>query len=93
MTDKKFLRELLTGNDNATFDAVRVLAVLSIVVALGLAVFVVVAKGQPFSVQDFGIGIGAVFLSVGAALKLKGDPTEVETKTALDVADPLKATA
>lgn len=80
METKTFLRHLLTGNDNATFDAVRVLAVLSIVVALGLAVFVVVAKGQIFSLQDFGIGIGAVFLSVGAALKLKGDATAVEIK-------------
>lgn len=65
------ITQLLTGKDGYTHDVVRWLAVLSIVVGLSLAVYVVVWKGQPFSLQDFGLGIGAVFLSVGGALKLK----------------------
>ena len=72
------LRDLLTEADNKTYDVVRWLAVLSIFVGLGLSVFAVVLKGQAFSLQDFGIGIGAVFLSVGAALKLK-EPTTAQT--------------
>ena len=77
------LRQLLTDRDNVSYDVVRVLAVLSIVVALSLAVYAVVWKGQVFSLQDFGIGIGAVFLSVGGALKMKGDqpPTTTATQT------------
>lgn len=68
---KDILTQLLTGKDNVTHDVVRWLAVLSIVVGLGLAIYVVVVKGQPFDLQSFGLGIGAVFLSVGGALKLK----------------------
>ena len=75
---KTIITQLMTGRDNITFDIVRVLAVASIAVGLGLAIFAVVWRSQVFSLQDFGIGIGAVFLSVGGALKLKADtePTE-----------------
>ena len=65
------VQQLLTGKDGITHDVIRWLAVLSIVVGLALAVFVVVWRSQPFSLQDFGLGMGAVFLSVGGALKLK----------------------
>lgn len=70
---RQVLRDLFTGRDGVTHDVVRWLAVLSIVVGLGLAVYVVVVKGQPFDLQSFGLGIGAVFLSVGGALKLKAE--------------------
>lgn len=88
-----FFRDILTENDAITYDAVRVLAVLAIIVALGLAVFVVVVKNQPFSVQDFGIGIGAVFLSVGGALKLKSDApaSTVATRTTTVIAQTVPA--
>lgn len=69
----KILTQLLTGKDGATHDVVRWLAVLSIVVGLGLAIYVVVWKSQPFDLQAYGLGIGAVFLGVGGALKLKAD--------------------
>ena len=39
--------------------------------ALGLQIYVVVWKGQPFDLQAFGIGMGALCASVGAALNLK----------------------
>lgn len=70
---KQILQDLLTGKDGVTHDVVRWLAVLSVVVGLSLAVYVVVWKGQPFDLQSFGLGIGAVFLSVGGALKLKAE--------------------
>lgn len=76
---KAIFTQLLTGRDGATHDVVRWLAVLSIIVGLALAVYVVVWKGQPFSLQDFGLGIGAMFLSVGGALKLKADTEPSES--------------
>lgn len=76
---KAIFTQLLTGRDGVTHDVVRWLAVLSIIVGLALAVYVVVWKGQPFSLQDFGLGIGAMFLSVGGALKLKADTEPSES--------------
>ena len=76
----KWLRDLLTGSDNVTYDLVRLLAVLSIFVGLGLSIYSVVIKGQVFSLQDFGIGVGAVFLAVGAALKLGESPAATTTE-------------
>jgi hypothetical protein len=68
----EIIKQLLTGKDNQTHDVIRWLAVLAIVVALGLQIHVVaILKTQAFDMQAFGIGLGAVFTAVGAALKLK----------------------
>lgn len=64
------VRQLMTESDNRTHDIYRYLAVFSIVVGLGLNIFAVV-KGQPFDMQAFGIGTGALFAGVGVALGLK----------------------
>jgi len=65
------LRQLLTGKDNQTHDVVRWLAVLSFLVGLGLAIYAVGWKGQPFSLQEYGMGLGSLFVTIGGALKLK----------------------
>lgn len=64
-------RQLLTGRDNQTHDVARWLAVLSFVVGLGLTIYVTVERGQAFSLTEFGLGIGALFIGAGAAIKLK----------------------
>jgi hypothetical protein len=66
------LQTMLTGKDNQTHDVVRWMAIAAVLVALGLEIYVVaVHKSQPFDMQTFGIGVGALFAAVGAALKLK----------------------
>jgi hypothetical protein len=74
-----FLTHIITGKDNTTFDLVRVLGLLGCLQALALVAYGVVYKGQPFDLQNFGIGFGALLGSVGAALKLK-ETTEPEVK-------------
>ena len=68
---KDIIKQLLTGKDNQTHDFVRWLGVLAVLVALGLTVYVVVWRSQPFDLQQFGVGMGSVFAALGAALKLK----------------------
>lgn len=68
---KKILRELLTEGDNITHDLYRYLALLSILTGLGLSIYAVVKKDQPFDMQQFGIGVGVLFAGVGVALGLK----------------------
>lgn len=65
------VRQLMTESDNVTHDLYRYLAVLSILVGLGLAVYSVGWKNQPFDMQTFGVGVGALFAGVGVALGLK----------------------
>lgn len=65
------IRQLFTEADNCTHDIYRYLAVGSIVVGLGLNIYAVVTKGQPFDMQTFGVGTGALFAGVGVALGLK----------------------
>lgn len=72
MSIQTIFRDLLTDNDNETHDLYRYLALGSIVVGLGLNVYAVI-KGQPFDMQTFGIGVGALFAGVGVALGLKKD--------------------
>lgn len=65
------IRQLLTESDNVTHDLYRYLAILAIVTGLGLQVYAIGWKGQPFDMQTFGVGIGALFAGVGVALGLK----------------------
>lgn len=65
------LRQLLTESDNVTHDLYRYLAIASILTGLGLQIYAIGWKGQPFDMQTFGIGVGALFAGVGVALGLK----------------------
>ena len=69
------LLDMLTESDNRTMDVIRVLAVLAVAIGLSLQVWVVIRWTGPlpqeFDFQAFGLGLGAVFAGVGAALRLK----------------------
>ncbi len=65
------IRQLLTGLDNATHDLARWLAVASFAVGLSLEIYAVTWQGRSFSLPDFVLGIGALFVAVGAAIRLK----------------------
>lgn len=73
MKNSNGFRQMLTGKDNVTVDAFRVLAVLSVLVGMALEVASTfwALKGHPFDLQAFGIGIGGLLLAAGGALKLK----------------------
>lgn len=72
----KFINDILTDAAGQAYDVIRVLAVVTIAVALALEIYAVLA-GKPFDCQAFGIGMGAVFVAVGGALKLtEVKPTE-----------------
>jgi hypothetical protein len=62
---------MTTGVDNETHDVVRVVGLVGALTALGLQIYVVTWKSQPFDFQAFGIGLGALLASVGAALGMK----------------------
>lgn len=70
------LQQILTEPDNQTHDPIRWLAIIIVLVALYLQVYVVVVRGQPFDMTAFGAGIGLVIGSVGLALKMKPDTKE-----------------
>lgn len=67
---REIIRQLFTESDNITHDLYRYLAVASVVSGIGLQVYAVV-KGQPFDMQAFGVGTGALLAGVGVALGLK----------------------
>lgn len=67
----KPLRDILTGKDGETHDIGRWAAMASIVTGLGLEVYAVGWRGQPFDMLAFGGGIGALATGIGALLKLK----------------------
>lgn len=65
---------MVTGRNNTTVDAFRVLAIFAVIVGIGLQIFVTVWRpGQAFDLQAYGIGFGALLLAAGGALKLKAD--------------------
>ncbi len=75
MSIRAVIRQLITESDNRTHDIARYLAVLSILSGIGLSV-AAVWQGVPFAMQDYGIGIGALFAGVGVALGLKKESND-----------------
>lgn len=69
----KIIKDWFTEIDNQTFDITKALSALSILSAIGLAIYSVAIKGQIFNHQDFGIGISTLLASSGVAFKLKKD--------------------
>lgn len=67
----KALRDLLTGRDGLTHDLGRWMGAASFLVGLGLEIYVVVWKSQPFDFLTFGAGVAALAAGIGAMLKLK----------------------
>ncbi len=76
-----WLKQLLSESDNQTQDVFRWLAVLSILVGLGLSIYSVGWKNQPFDMQQFGIGVGVLLAGTGAALKFKPESGGTSTST------------
>jgi hypothetical protein len=70
---KSILKDILTETNCEVYDNIRIMAVLSVVVALGLQIWTCVRADDPqeFDMLKFGTGIAAVFGGVGVALKLK----------------------
>lgn len=65
-----FLKQLFQGKDG-TADEMAVLCVLGVLTFLGLAVYAVVWKSQPFDPQAFGIGLGATIGAAATGMGLK----------------------
>lgn len=67
---KKLCRELIVGpKDNA--EGLTLMTWLGMLTYLGLAIWAVVGKGQPFDPQAYGIGFGAALGAAAAGLGLK----------------------
>lgn len=73
----KVCRDWLTESDNRTHDVCKALAVLAFVVGLGLSI-AAFATGKAFNLTEYGTGIGAMFVGIGAALKLKPETPATE---------------
>ncbi len=63
---KEAFRELVTIDDNVTHDLARWLALLSVVVYWVLTIYDVAWKSNEWRMQEFGIGLAAVFAASGA---------------------------
>lgn len=70
-----FFRTLLTGKDNKTYDAIRVLGLAIGFGFVFLGGYAVIKNKQNFDFMGYGTGAGLVVTAIGAALKLK-DSTE-----------------
>ena len=75
----EFLKHLLTGRDNLTYDLGRVLWAVAFIVGVGLAIYSAVS-GKQFDLTNYGLGVSGLLVAGGAALKLK-ESTEPHTHT------------
>ena len=60
----------MLADATGTYEIAKASGALVVLTYIGLSVYAVVVKAQPFDPQSFGIGAGAVIAAMGAALKL-----------------------
>ena len=76
---KGWLTQLTTGKDNQTPCTARIMGVLSFIYANVMQGWEVIVNHSHFSLQDYGIGIGALFTTIGIFIGLKSkDEPEVK---------------
>ena len=65
-----FLKHILTGKDNSTYDIAKFLGILCVLVGLILEVYSIIF-GVPFNITEYGTGIGILLGSIAGSLKWK----------------------
>lgn len=67
----KFLTDIFTENDGASFCMARLGFALGVLAYIGLSCWTVIYLGKPFDMQGFGIGLGATLGAGGAGIAMK----------------------
>lgn len=75
---KEFLRHLITGVDNHTYDLARVLWLIGGLQYLALATWAIVVNRQPFAPMEYGAGLGTVLTAGGIAIAVKSRSEQKE---------------
>jgi hypothetical protein len=69
----KFIKDILTADrESKTYDFIRVGTMASLVIGLGLTVYVVI-RGEPFDLATFGAGVGLILAAGGGAAWARRD--------------------
>jgi hypothetical protein len=61
----------LCSDENSRADEMAILSILSVLVFLGLSIFAVVWRHQPWTPIDYGVGVGSVIGAACAGMGLK----------------------
>ncbi len=69
----KFFNDILTEPDGKTVCFIRIVAFAGIIQGLGMQAWTVFVQHSAFNLQEFGVGLGAIIATVGAALGMKKD--------------------
>lgn len=66
-----WIRRLVAGKDNETPDVIRVSGMLVVLHYISIVTYAVVFGGQVFDAIVYATGVGAIFASIGGAVRLK----------------------
>lgn len=70
---KKILIDCLTGADNKTFDALRILSVIAILVYFICSLLTLVVDSEQWDPVRFAEGYGIIVVAVSTSLRIKLD--------------------
>jgi hypothetical protein len=68
-----WFRQLVTEPDNKTHCPIRWVALLGTLQGLSMQAYQVFIQHAAFNLQEYGVGLGAIIATVGAALGMKKD--------------------
>lgn len=67
---KIIIKHCATGIDGETYDVIRILFIISVIVGIGLEIYSVISKAK-FDIQAYGLGIGSLLVTCGAGIGFK----------------------
>lgn len=67
---KRFINELLTDAGGRS-DELALLAILGVLTFIGLEIFAVIVRHQPFAPEQFGVGLGSALAAASVGMGFK----------------------
>jgi hypothetical protein len=67
----KVLKDITTVANGNDYDLVRIAILVGIIAFIILSFYALIIKSQPWSPQDYGLGLGAILGGGGLGLKFK----------------------
>jgi hypothetical protein len=69
----KWFTDILTGPDNETHEPANYIAIIGSIAGLAMQIHSYFIRHITFDLQAFGVGLGAIVATLGAAQRLRGD--------------------
>lgn len=77
---KRVVNDIVTEKDGQSFDIIKVVGVIGLLIYFGLSIYTVILNPSTFNYMNWGTGFGLILGAIGGAVKVK-ETTEQSVPT------------